>query len=567
MSDGAAGAGGPSASLAGARDIAGPTMPFHFKALLLVMVVTVVMFALAKPLFLRFMSPQAFALRRNLWIALTLAAFLIPNFWLYTVVAAAMIAFAATRETNPAALYMFLLLVLPPLREAIPGFGLIKQVFPLDHLRLLSLVLLLPVALQLVGPTDRYGSGAWPDGSRRARLQAPDIFLLVYALLQLLLMFPYESVTASVRRMVLLSLDMLLPYFVISRVCRSREAILETMSSFALALIVLAPLACIEFARGWILYAGLEERWGTPHMIGYLMRGDYLRAQVTGGHAIVLGYAMAVAFGFWLYLQTRIDSVNWRWLGLLTLLAGLVATLARGPWVGAMAMLLVFLSLGPNAAARAMKAFGLIVVVGGIAMATPYGDKIIDHLPFVGTMNDDTVTYRQRLAEVSWMLIWQNPLLGSPYFMAYMEELRQGEGIIDVVNAYAGVALSYGLVGFTCFAGFFVASLVRLVPVVRRSAETDPDFSLMGASLVACIVGALVSIAAASNYLSIPYIYWALGALGFAYVQVSRTEQPWQPAEAVWESEPAFATQPGSSGFNGRLSRLLREDAARRGPY
>jgi O-antigen ligase len=501
-------------------------MPFHFKAFVLVMAITSVMFALTKPLFIRFMAVEDYARRRNLWLALTLWAFLIPNFWAYMLVAAVLIGFTASRDSNPAALYLFLLLAVPPIRESIPTFGLVKAIFGLDHLRLLSLVLLLPAAIKLAGPGDSYGAGVWPDGTRKRGVQSPDIFVLLYFAVQVMLMFPYESVTASVRRMLLLSIDMLLPYFVLSRVCRSREMIIDAMASFCLALVVLAPLAAAEFAKGWILYAGLEERWGAGYMMGYVKRGDYLRAQVTGGHAIVFGFAMAIGFGFWLYLQSRVDSKAWRRVGALALLTGLIATLARGPWVGATATLLCFLALGPNPVARSMKAVAAVAAIGGIALATPYGANIIDHLPFIGTVNDETVAYRQRLAEISWMLVQQNPFFGTPYYMAYMEELRQGEGIIDIVNTYAGIALSYGLVGLAFFGGIFLTSVQRCWTAIRSFAGEDPDFSLMGAGLLACIVGVLVMIATTSNYLSIPYVAWSLAGLAFAYAQLSRMPQP-----------------------------------------
>ena len=35
-----------------------------------------------------------------------------------------------------------------------------------------------------------------------------------------------------------------------------------------------------------------------------------------------------------------------------------------------------------------------------------------------------------------------------------MEDLRQGEGIIDLVNTYLGVALSYGVIGLFFFLSF-----------------------------------------------------------------------------------------------------------------
>jgi O-antigen ligase len=521
-------------------------MPFHFKALILVMAVTLVMFVLAKPLFVNFMAPEDFARRRNVFLAVTLAAFLIPDFWVFMIVAAVIIGVAGAREPNPAALYAVLLLVIPPIKEQIPSLGLVKEVFALDHLRLMSLVLLLPTALRLLGSHDHIGAGAWPDGTRSRGLQVTDGFVLLYFVIQVLLMLPYESVTASVRRMVLMSMDMLLPYFVLSRSVRSREMVVEVMASFALGLMVLAPLAVVEFAGGWILYAGLQERWGAAHMIGYVTRGEQLRAQVTGGHAIVFGYAMAVAFGCWLYLQSRLTSTAWRTLGFLTLGAGLIATLARGPWVGAAALLLVFLALGPNAAARSMKAIAVIAVIGGIALASPYGGRIIDHLPFIGTVSDETVTYRQRLAQLSWMLIQQNPVFGNPYFMTYMEELRQGEGIIDIVNAYAGIALSYGLVGLSAFGGIFVSSLWRCRAAVREYAAHDADFSLLGATLVAIVSGVLVTIGTTSNYLSIPYIYWSMIGLSFAYVQLSRMEQSdWSDAEPQVADEAQALPYPG----------------------
>jgi len=85
---------------------------------------------------------------------------------------------------------------------------------------------------------------------------------------------------------------------------------------------------------------------------------------------------LAVAFGFWLFLQTRVLEKGWRWLTVLTLLAGLVATLARGPWVGAMAMFLVYLAVGPNGFSRTIKATALLAIVFGIALVSPIGGKI-----------------------------------------------------------------------------------------------------------------------------------------------------------------------------------------------
>ena len=205
-----------------------------FKAFIVVMGFTTLVFVLARPVFCRFMDARDFALRRNVWLALTTAAFLIPNYWLYVLVAAVIVIFAVTRDSNPSALYMLLLIAIPPLGRDIPTFGLVNQVFFLEHLRFLSIVLLTPLLLG----ASRLGSIRASRGSgvdRRSALLPADVLIVAYMLLQILLSMPYESATATARRMVLLGTDMWLPYFVVSRTCRSRESIQEVMAAFTLA--------------------------------------------------------------------------------------------------------------------------------------------------------------------------------------------------------------------------------------------------------------------------------------------------------------------------------------------
>ena len=158
--------------------------------------------------------------------------------------------------------------------------------------------------------------------------------------------------------------------------------------------------------------------------------------------------------------------------------------------------------------------------------ASPYADKVIAFLPFVGNINEGSIDYRQRLAEITWTLVQQNPLLGTPYFSNYMEELRQGQGIIDIVNTYAVIALGYGLIGLGLFVAFFGLLAIRCIKAVRRFFNVDSDFSMMGASLVACIFGTLLIIATVSNYLSIPYLYFALAGLTAAYLRLSEEIVP-----------------------------------------
>lgn len=493
-----------------------------YKALAAVIVVTTITFFLARPLLRRFMSDTDFSHRRNIWLALNLAAFTIPNYWAYVLVASVVLAYGVKRDSNPPALYAFLLLAMVPVGLYLPTLGLVKQLFLVDHLRLLSLLVLLPTAVRLAGATTAPAVRApYPRAADRLRLQA-DLLLALYAGLQIIVLMPHESVTATLRRSVLLIIDLWLPYYVFSRGMRSREQIVETMAAFALAMFVLAPLAVLESFKGWLLYAGLQEKWDTEPLINYLSRGSMLRAQLTAGHSIVLGYAMTIAFGFWLSLQGRVESLGWRVLAMLTLFIGIVMPLARGPWLGACFVLVMFLAVGPNRGSRILTVFGLLFLTGVAVVLSPWGSQVVDRLPFIGTLDEDTVSYRQQLAAMSWTLIRQNPWFGTPGFFAYLEDLRQGQGIIDLVNAYAGIALAYGLVALAALLGFFVLIVARCIGCVRASARADPGLASTGASIAACLMGTLLMIATVNLYLSVANITWMLAGLGVAYAGIVR---------------------------------------------
>ena len=105
-----------------------------------------------------------------------------------------------------------------------------------------------------------------------------------------------------------------------------------------------------------------------------------------------------------------------------------------------------------------------------LLLLTPIGDRIINLLPYVGS-EENTVTadYRTKLLENSWIVIQRNPVFGSVDYLETpeMQEMIQGQGIIDVVNTYIQVALNTGLVGLGLFVLFFAAVLAGLGPSLQ----------------------------------------------------------------------------------------------------
>jgi O-antigen ligase len=143
-----------------------------------------------------------------------------------------------------------------------------------------------------------------------------------------------------------------------------------------------------------------------------------------------------------------------------------------------------------------------------------------------------------------------NPVFGSFDFWSapQMQEMIQGEGIIDMVNSYLGIALSYGLVGFTMFSAVFLCAAWGTVKGMRAT-EPGTELHDLGRALLAALVGALVTIATVSSILVVPTIYWLIAGLCVGYGSLAvRLQREWAP--------PMPVTVPGSraGGARGALT-------------
>lgn len=494
-------------------------MPTHLRALVVILVLATIVFAFVrKPACALAINTGDFERRRNLWFAITLVAFLAHNFWIYIVATAVLLLLALPREPNKLAMYFFLLFAVPSIQAQISGLGVIQHVFIIHYLRLLALVVLLAafVSLRSQPDTERFGRSL------------PDKLIAGYLILQLALMLTVSTFTNSMRFGVFYAfIDVFLPYYVASRAIRNIEGFRDTLMSFVVAAMVLGTIGVFESGRHWLLYTDLDTALGVYWQFGnYLTRGDgIVRAQGTIGQPIPFGYVMAVAVGLYLFLQRSVGSpVTWWGLGLCVLLAGLVASISRGPWVGAVVMLLVFLATSPSPAKRLLQIGLLGIVVFSVLLTTPYGDKIVALLPFIGsdTEADGTVSYRQRLLAIGIEVILQNPFFGAyDYFLSSeMQDLKQGNGMIDLVNSYLAIGLSSGLVGLSLFTGFFIAVAIGIFKGMRKLPDKSSELHVLGQALLATLAGIMVIIFTTSSITVIPVIYWAVGGLGVAYVRL-----------------------------------------------
>ena len=124
-------------------------MPEHFRALIVILFLASVVFLMARRPATDLIPLSDYKRRRNLWFLLTLLAFFSHSFWLYLGVGAVVLLLAGRREHNPMALFYMLLFLIPPASVQVPGFGVVNYLVDLNHIRLLSLCVLLPAALHL----------------------------------------------------------------------------------------------------------------------------------------------------------------------------------------------------------------------------------------------------------------------------------------------------------------------------------------------------------------------------------------------------------------------------------
>lgn len=467
--------------------------------------------------------------RRNLWVLLCIVAFLSGNYWLLSALTFAIVLATHTKDSNSVALYLALLCAVPAYDARMPGFAGIESLFTVNHIRILALALLLPVAIKLYKARH----------TRPSRSPRTDFFFLAFVAWVILRTFMDLPLTQFMRESFGVVLDMVLPYYVASRYFTSTKQIRESMAAYVAVAIVMAVIGIFETGVFWLLYYDLYSLLNLPSgdQVGYRIRDGWgvLRAQASLTHPIVFGYVVMIAVAFLACLYPKMQP-RWRyWVGFLALLGGLFASMSRGPWVGAFATLVIFMLLDPSTFRSLSRLFYSAVAAMILLFLTPFGDSIIDNIPFVGSLNSDTVDYRVRLVETSVEVLAETPLMGNRFYMQdpRMEEMRQGEGIIDVVNTYLQVAMPYGLIGLSFFLLTFMSAILSIRKARNALAEDDVESERLGRYLMATLLGIMVTIATVSNIGVIESLYWFMVGICSSYGAITVPAAESEEADTV----------------------------------
>jgi hypothetical protein len=491
-------------------------MPGHLKALIVVVGLAVPIFLLMRPLLLSAGYDASTYRRHTLaWFLITFVVFLSHNFWLFSFLVAFFMYSLGKRENNPLALYFIALFAAPHFTMTLPGIGPIQNIFDVTHIRTLNLSVLLPFAVLLRKDIQRQ--------KRKIPIYL-DLPLMLFLALCIGKFLAVGSPTQTLRLTFNLLVDIALPYYVASRGLRSLPQFREVAAAAALAITATASIAIFESGKHWLLYEALRNPLGIEGHQVYRTRsaGGPLRAVTVTAYPIVLGYVIMFGLGFFAFVTSFVKHRKAAMLTWLLLLGGLIASLSRGPWIGAAAMAMVIIFLGP-ARSKGLVLGGLTAGISLLVLsATPSGRMILELLPFVGTAETGTADYRARLWDVSMLVFWQNPLLGDLHFMEnpILEQMRQGEGIIDIVNSFLQVALPYGFVGIALFSSALLFPTYAAWRARRALPATSVAAERLGRTLIALMAGVLVTIGTASGIGVISTLYWILAGLLVSFSQM-----------------------------------------------
>lgn len=460
------------------------------KPLLFVLAISAVTAWLTRRCFADWLTPAHHTRALLLLALVTAVLFVAPGPWVFLLIFAAILWVAShLQTTHPAtnlAIFFLFMPALPPVIGSLSGFGGIQSFIDMNPLRVATIILLVPVCLDLMKKI--------PPG-RPNPFAATDAAVLGYQVLRLIHQSDDISGTAIAREVVTVFLDVWVPYYSFSRGIRTADDFKFIFGHFVLICTLMAGIALFEAQKKWILYSDLQNIYNQWTLTNVLMRGESIRAQATTTQPIIL--AIVQCFGIAMFFA--IHPSTWRTrahaIVLLFLLGGLFVTLSRGPWIGTGLMLasLYFLSRVSIDRYRMGLIFGFVFLI--VAKVIGLDDYIFQILKAIfGSEENDTGTieYRRELLETSLVLIGSSPWFGVPNYAAYMQHLVQGEGIIDLVNVYLAETLNYGLTGLAIYIAPFFIGIRAMLKWLAHATDTPEKYHVR--ALLSVTVGILVII-------------------------------------------------------------------------
>lgn len=463
-----------------------------------------------------FPERRVFVIRvTGVWLALTWMTFFAPSAPLFFIAVAGMLAWAAPREApKRLAFYLAVLPAAPTtLAWQVPFPGL-EHLLIVYYTTVVNAVLLLPLLGRALAGQRVLAGQSWAS------------WALAFMILAILLDFRSTSITNGLRTAFEHGLATIVVLFATTIALRHPAGFREAVFAMALAGLLMAPIAFAQTGLSWPIYSnasGALRLYELQADMIYSYRDGLLRASGPMGSPIPYGMYMALTVTILLFQREEPMRRMWPLAGAAVAMGALLLSSSRGALLMLAVSLIVYVGFS-----RALRPMRTAMVVGAASIALL--------LPFSGALDriaqadeHGTFAYRLELLENAQDSIRRNPVFGARDFRSdeNLERSRQGQGIIDVVNAYLRIVLQYGLVGLTLFV---IPTLMVIRAVMKRRAASERA----GASenerserlSLALIAGFCAAIATVSLIDRLETYYWLLLCLAAAAVLRPRPAAP-----------------------------------------
>jgi len=271
-------------------------------------------------------------------------------------------------------------------------------------------------------------------------------------------------------------LDLGLPYYILSRGLRNKEDVRAAMLWLACGGLALSAVLIFEVSRTWPLYNELYGLYQIPTTILVKMRGGAFRAYGPFGEATSTAMVLAMCLVALYLLREQFRSWLHHALLLGVAFVGMSAPQSRGAWIG----FFIALAAADVFRGRYFSLCSKLIVVGAavavILSAAQLSPELSESVGLSGG-SSATAEYRERLLDRGMEEFWQSPVIGFPpaEVRNRLEDLKQGEGIVDFVNTYLWMGLIAGVIGVMILLAAFLYFLGSIWRNQRRMIDTAAD--------------------------------------------------------------------------------------------
>ncbi|MBB4615902.1 O-antigen ligase family protein [Sphingomonas abaci] len=297
-----------------------------------------------------------------------------------------------------------------------------------------------------------------------------------------------SSLTNVMRVTVQISLSLFLPYHIVKKSMNEADAVRSAVLFVVASALAISAVAIFESVKAWPMYQVFRNQFGIYGLANVKMRGGMLRAGGPLMNPPLSAALLALCFVTTFAARDLFKSPAKHRILLAIVAVGLFSVQSRTGWLGAVAGCMGVMLSRRGVTGMIAPVAALSLVFGGVYGLTLASERAANLLGFsVDAKNSSD--YRDKLYDRGVELVRQHPAIGQPpsIVTAQMEDLRQGEGIIDFVNGYLGIALFSGLIGLALFAGGIVAQAFASYRARRVSrARGWGSLSDMGLGVAVC---------------------------------------------------------------------------------